>query len=63
MELNIEDFNTIGDRVPLIANLKPHGKVCQYIYSIYNLSLMHLLDVQFHMADLDTIGGLPVSRK
>ena len=27
VELNIEDFNTIGDRVPLIANLKPHGKV------------------------------------
>ena len=27
VELNIEDFNTIGDRVPLLANLKPHGKV------------------------------------
>ena len=27
VELNIEDFNTIGDQVPLIANLKPHGKV------------------------------------
>jgi len=21
------EFNTIGERVPLIANLKPHGKV------------------------------------
>ena len=27
VELNIEDFNMIGDRVPLLANLKPHGKV------------------------------------
>ena len=28
MDLDIEEFNTIGGRVPLIANLKPHGKVC-----------------------------------
>ena len=27
VDLCIEDFNTIGDRVPLLANLKPHGKV------------------------------------
>jgi len=24
--LDIEEFNTIGEQVPLIANLKPHGK-------------------------------------
>ena len=38
---SIDDFNAVGDRVPLLANLKPHGK--------------------YHMADLDAIGGLPVS--
>ena len=26
MELKIEEFNTIGDRVPLIGNLSPSGK-------------------------------------
>lgn len=25
--LSIEEFNTIGERTPLIGNLKPHGKV------------------------------------
>ncbi len=33
MNLKIEDFNRIGDRVPLIANLKPHGKV-SYIFNV-----------------------------
>ena len=32
VELSIEDFNTIGDRVPLLANLKPHGKVKNAYY-------------------------------
>lgn len=27
VEFCIEDFNTIGGKVPLIANVKPHGKV------------------------------------
>lgn len=27
VDLSIEEFNTIGDQVPLLANLKPHGKV------------------------------------
>lgn len=27
VEFSIDDFNTIGGKVPLIANLKPHGKV------------------------------------
>ena len=27
MDLSIEEFNTIGERTPLLANLKPHGKV------------------------------------
>lgn len=32
VDLSIEEFNTIGDRVPLLANLKPHGKVqCQFL--------------------------------
>lgn len=26
VQLNIEDFNTIGGRVPLLANMSPHGK-------------------------------------
>lgn len=28
VDLGIEEFNVIGSRVPLLANLKPHGKVC-----------------------------------
>lgn len=27
VEFSIDDFNTIGGKVPLIANVKPHGKV------------------------------------
>ena len=27
VDLSIDDFNRIGDRIPLLANLKPHGKV------------------------------------
>ena len=30
VELCIDDFNTIGDRVPLLCSLKPHGL---YAYS------------------------------
>lgn len=26
VDLSIDDFNRIGDRIPLMANLKPHGK-------------------------------------
>ena len=26
IDLNLEDFNTIGEKVPVIGNLKPHGK-------------------------------------
>ena len=40
VELDLDDFNRIGRRVPHIADTKPHGK--------------------YHMADLDTIGGVPV---
>jgi len=43
VELDIEEFNRIGEKVPLVANLRPHG--------------------QFHMKDLDEIGGLPVIMK
>ena len=27
VELKIDEFNAIGSKVPLLANLKPHGKV------------------------------------
>ena len=27
VKLSIEDFNRIGSKVPLLSNLKPHGKV------------------------------------
>ena len=27
VDLCIEDFNRIADRVPLLGNFKPHGKV------------------------------------
>ena len=39
VELELDDFNRIGARVPHVADMKPHG--------------------QFHMADLDAIGGVP----
>ena len=91
VELNIEDFNTISDRVPLLANLKPHGKVRNRLSILvpgplhfFNLlqckrkpcnkagpgdgaeTVNHYLIIrlilQYHMADLDVIGGLPVSK-
>jgi len=40
VELELDDFNRIGARVPHLADMKPHGN--------------------FHMADLDQIGGVPV---
>ncbi|HEX5095033.1 MAG TPA: dihydroxy-acid dehydratase, partial [Acidimicrobiia bacterium] len=43
VELELEDFNRIGARVPHIADMKPHGN--------------------FHMVDLDAIGGVPVVMK
>jgi dihydroxy-acid dehydratase len=43
VELELEDFNRVGARVPHIADMKPHG--------------------QFHMSDLDRIGGVAVVLK
>jgi dihydroxy-acid dehydratase len=43
VELELEDFNEVGARVPHIADMKPHG--------------------QFHMYDLDRVGGVPVVMK
>ncbi|MBK5288648.1 MAG: dihydroxy-acid dehydratase [Acidimicrobiia bacterium] len=40
VELELDDFNRIGARVPHIADTKPHG--------------------QYHMFDIDRIGGIPV---
>ena len=40
VELELDDFNRVGARVPHIADMKPHG--------------------QFHMIDLDRVGGVPV---
>ena len=40
VELELDDFNRIGARVPHIADTKPHG--------------------QYHMFDIDRIGGVPV---
>jgi dihydroxy-acid dehydratase len=40
VELELEDFNRIGARVPHLADTKPHG--------------------QYHMTDIDRIGGVPV---
>ncbi len=40
VDLELDDFNKVGARVPHIADTKPHGK--------------------YHMADVDTIGGVPV---
>jgi dihydroxy-acid dehydratase len=43
VELELDDFNRVGARVPHIADMKPHG--------------------QFHMFDLDRVGGVPVVMK
>jgi dihydroxy-acid dehydratase len=40
VELELDDFNRIGAKVPHIADTKPHG--------------------QYHMVDIDAIGGVPV---
>ena len=41
MDLSIEEFNTIGERTPLLANLKPHGKVYLNIkYCLYSSLLL-----------------------
>lgn len=59
MDLCIEDFNRIADRVPLIGNFKPHGKVNSDVDKMYHrqtenaaalkkdLSHMYLLDKCF----------------
>ena len=62
----IDDFNTIGSRVPLLGNLKPHGKVSvgMLLLSFVRVSLSPPPPpsmMQYHMADLDRIGGVPVS--
>ena len=61
MELDIEQFNVIGSQVPLLANLTPHGKVGPCLFSLPVTSLLPSLPPQYHMADLDDIGGIPVS--
>ncbi len=61
MDLDIEEFNSIGSRVPLLANLKPHGKVCIIMYVCVYVRMYVCMYVQYHMADLDVIGGVPVS--
>ncbi len=43
VDLELEDFNRVADRVPHIADMKPGG--------------------QYHMIDLDRIGGVPVVMK
>jgi dihydroxy-acid dehydratase len=43
VELELDDFNRVGKRVPHIADMKPHG--------------------QFHMSDLDRVGGVQVVMK
>ena len=43
VELDLDDFNRVAERVPHIADMKPHGN--------------------FHMADLDKVGGVPVVLK
>ena len=40
VELELEDFNRVGERVPHLADTKPHGN--------------------YHMVDIDRIGGVPV---
>jgi len=40
VQIELEDFNRIAERTPLIADMKPGG--------------------QFHMSDLDRVGGVPV---
>ncbi len=43
VELELEDFNRIGARVPHVADMKPHG--------------------QYHMTDIDRVGGVQVVLK
>jgi dihydroxy-acid dehydratase len=43
VDLALDDFNRVADKVPHLADMKPHG--------------------QFHMTDLDRIGGVPVVLK
>jgi len=43
VELELEDFNRVGARVPHVADMKPHG--------------------QYHMTDIDRVGGVQVVLK
>src|SRR5262245_16954765 len=43
VELELDDFNRVGARVPHLADMKPHGN--------------------YHMVDLDRVGGVPVVLK
>jgi len=61
IDLTVDDFNTIGDRVPLISRLKPHGK---YTYSKHlndlgglSIVLKILLDGGLLHGDCMTVTG------
>ncbi|XP_065835395.1 dihydroxy-acid dehydratase 2-like [Oscarella lobularis] len=60
VELDINDFNKIGERVPLIANLSPHGKY--HVADLHEVGgipivLKELLDNGFLHGDCLTVTG------
>lgn len=64
VELNIDDFNTIGDRVPLLGNFKPFGDyVMEDLDKIGGIPMVmkHLLDKGLLHGDCLTVTGKTVA--
>jgi dihydroxy-acid dehydratase len=64
VDLTIEDFNVIGDKTPLLANLKPHGKYhMSDLHEVGGLPLLQkeLLDGGLLHGDCLTITGKTVA--
>ena len=60
IKLNLEDFNDIGKNVPVIGNLKPHGKYLMYDIYLNGGTpsiLKYLLDTGYLNGDCLTVTG------
>lgn len=64
VELEIEDFNKIGSKVPLIADMKPSGKYVMYdLFRVGGVPMVmkHLLDEGLLHGDCLTVTGQTVA--
>lgn len=70
VNLDISEFDTIGSKVPLLANVAPHGhKIPLEYHCMKTLRRSNWVDCRYvyvgkyHMVDIARIGGIPVVMK